>query len=128
MIRTSKQVKQQLEQIQKQEGFKSIDAVLRYLLSARIRITGGIFLGTENRHNQKPIDLHNTRNSVVESNYENLFISKEETIDLVQCLHCGNIIVVEEERKKRGWDGNVTIFTNCGCGHGMARIKIKVEP
>lgn len=123
MIRTSKHVKQELEKIQKQREFKSLDAVLRYLLDARVTVSGGIFLGTSNRGRLRPIDIHNVQ-SRVENNFMDLFIKDEKTIELYQCLHCGNIFVPARTEE---WDGNVVV-PNCGCGHSMAKITIKIEP
>lgn len=120
MIRTSKKVKQELEKIQEEGEFKSIDAVLRYLLDASIRISGGIFLGSNNRNGKEPIDVHNVRHSY-ENNFFELSIEGEKIIELYQCLYCGNISLPEKTKEP-------VVIPNCGCGHGMAKITIKVEP
>jgi len=116
-IVVSSKTKWELEALKDEHEFKSLDAVVRYYLDSAVRITGGIFLGSEG---DQRIWLKNIRYPMVSSNFMDLYISAGKTIKFFQCLKCGNISSINPDEP--------IVYPNCGCSGGMRLITIKVEP
>jgi len=101
LVVVSGKIKGQLEALKDKHELKSIDGVIRYLLDGRIRISGGIFLGTKNR---QAIDIHNIPSVEIVNCFTDLNITESIEYRFLMCLDCGLIIIPPKE-----WIVNSTI-------------------
>jgi len=132
-INISEKVKQDLEEIKEKGEFKSLDAVIRHFLDARVIIRGGIFLGSNGRN---PIDVHNVPLVIITNNLSALYIEDVKSLDFWMCLGCGAMFTPPQEVEvgtihlngESKIVGNVVVPQCPDCKSSMARITIKVEP
>lgn len=120
LIKVSETVKRELEELKAEGEFKSLDAVIRHYINSSFVVNGGIFLGSGGLM-RKTIWHKNIRDPMTSNNFTHMSADTMSPIFLYQCLHCGNIALPRSDE--------LVIVPNCvGCGKGMARITIKVEP
>jgi len=118
-IVVSRKTKRELEALKEEQELKSFDAIVRYCLESSFRVNGGIFLGSGGLM-RETIWHKNIRDPLISNIFTNMSADAMSPIMLYQCLYCGNIALPKPDEP--------IIVPNCSCGHGMARITIKVEP